>query len=293
MHTASSIDIICRPAHHLLTRFFNITDGGINIDSAVIAKLFTENCTEMITFVNSFSHAILFASETSQLVKNFKSHFKGELYYHNPLPDGNLHCTEYQLSIIDPVQSVFDPEFRIPYIPFETRERVKTNRICIHTGSGSRLKNWDLKKYIRLSEFLKCQGYTICWIRGYAEMSEMYPIEDTVYSVDSLIDLSMFLRDSLLFVGNDSGFSHLAAACGCKVVSIFGPSEPNVWAPKGYNDICVVYNKKRCSPCHLRDSLADKECQRECLEGISINAVADICLRLISNLLKNKLLFSV
>jgi len=293
MHTASTIDIISRPAHHSLTRYFKITDGGIDIDSAVIAQLYNQNCTEMISFVNSYSHAILFASETSQLVKNFKVHFEGELFYHNPIPGENLHCSEYQLSIIDSVQSMYGPEFRIPYIPFENRDRVKTNQIFIHTGSGSSLKNWDFKKYLGLSEILKCQGYTISWIRGYAEMSEKYPIEDTVYTVDSLIDLSMRLRDTLLFVGNDSGISHLAAACGCKVVSIFGPSNPKVWAPTGKNDCCVIYNKKSCSPCHLRDSLSNKSCQRECLEGISINAVSDICLRLISNLLKNKLLLSV
>jgi hypothetical protein len=284
MHTASPIDIISKPAHHRLTKHFKLTDGGIDIDSSVVARLFTGNCTEMISFVNAYSHALLFASESSQLVINFKSCFEGMLYYHDPIPGGEKHCVEYQLSIIDPIQSMYAPEFRIPCIPFEKEEMLKANRICIHTGSGSRLKNWEFKKYLELSELLKCKGYTICWIRGFAEISEMYPKDDYTYTVDSLIDLSIFLRDSLLFIGNDSGVTHLAAACGCKVVSIFGPSDPNVWAPAGSNDICVIYNKKSCSPCHLQYGMANKECQRDCLNSMSVDTVADICMKLISNL---------
>jgi Glycosyltransferase family 9 (heptosyltransferase) len=283
MHTASPIDMISRTAHYTLTKHYKITDDGIDIDSAVIARLFTGPSTEMNTFVNTYSHAILFASESSQLVKKFKSCFKGVLYYHDPLPGVDRHCTEYQLSIIDPIQSIYAPEFRIPCIPFTSDNSLKTNRICIHTGSGSRLKNWDFSNYLKLSELLKCQGYTICWIRGFTEMSQMYPEDDYSYTVDSLIDLSIFLRDSLLFIGNDSGISHLAAACGCRVVSIFGPSDPTVWAPAGCKEISIVYNKKSCSPCHLRGSMKNNDCQRECLNSISVDSVADHCMQLISN----------
>jgi hypothetical protein len=284
MHTASPIDIISKKAHYTLTNHFKLTDGGIDIDSAAIARLFAGNCTDVVSFINTYSHAILFASESSQLVKNFRSGFNGVLYCHDPLPRGEIHCADYQLSIIDPIKSMYAPEFRIPCIPFGNEKTVTSNRVCIHTGSGSRLKNWDFKNYLKLSELLKCKGYTICWIRGFAEMSEHYPDDDCAYTVDSLIDLSIFLRDSLLFIGNDSGISHLAAACGCKVVSLFGPSDPTVWAPAGCNDICIVYDKKSCSPCHLRGGTTDNGCNRTCLNSISVNTVAECCIKLISNL---------
>jgi ADP-heptose:LPS heptosyltransferase len=36
-----------------------------------------------------------------------------------------------------------------------------------------------------------------------------------------------------LYIGNDSGITHLAAATGCNVVAIFGTTDPRVWAPFG------------------------------------------------------------
>ncbi len=284
MHTASPIDIITRAAHYRLTKHFKITGNGIDVDSSVIAKLFVDNGTEIASFISTYTHAILFASESSQIVKNFKSYFRGALYYHDPHPDRVMHCTDYQLSIIDPVRSMYSSDLSIPGIPFENERNLNTNRICIHTGSGSALKNWDFNNYLGIAELLRSQGYAICWIRGYAEMSEIYPSGDCIYTIDSLIDVSMLLNDSLLFIGNDSGLSHLAAACGCKVVSIFGPSDPAVWAPKGTGDIRIIYNRKNCSPCHLQNSTVNKECQRECLQSIGIHTVADICMQLVSSM---------
>jgi ADP-heptose:LPS heptosyltransferase len=36
-----------------------------------------------------------------------------------------------------------------------------------------------------------------------------------------------------LFVGNDSGVSHLAAAAGAPTLALFGPTTPEVWSPLG------------------------------------------------------------
>jgi ADP-heptose:LPS heptosyltransferase len=48
-----------------------------------------------------------------------------------------------------------------------------------------------------------------------------------------LYELACWIRSARVYVGNDSGITHLAAAAGAPVVAIFGPTDPAVWAPRG------------------------------------------------------------
>ncbi len=50
---------------------------------------------------------------------------------------------------------------------------------------------------------------------------------------DDLYDLACWLAAARVYIGNDSGPTHLAAAAGTPVVALFGPSDPAVWAPRG------------------------------------------------------------
>jgi heptosyltransferase-2 len=45
--------------------------------------------------------------------------------------------------------------------------------------------------------------------------------------------LAAVLERAVLFVGHDSGISHLAAAVGTPCRLLFGPTDPDVWAPAG------------------------------------------------------------
>ena len=49
----------------------------------------------------------------------------------------------------------------------------------------------------------------------------------------SLEDVADQLRHCRVFIGNDSGITHLAAAVATPVLAIFGPTDPEVWAPRG------------------------------------------------------------
>jgi ADP-heptose:LPS heptosyltransferase len=51
--------------------------------------------------------------------------------------------------------------------------------------------------------------------------------------IENLSELAKRLASARVFVGNDSGISHLAAAVGTPVVALFGPTDPRVWAPRG------------------------------------------------------------
>jgi len=51
--------------------------------------------------------------------------------------------------------------------------------------------------------------------------------------IDNLYKLACWLATARVYLGNDSGITHLAAATGVPVVALFGPSDPAVWAPRG------------------------------------------------------------
>jgi ADP-heptose:LPS heptosyltransferase len=51
--------------------------------------------------------------------------------------------------------------------------------------------------------------------------------------IEDLYQLACHLAQASLYVGNDSGITHLAAAVGTPVLALFGPTDPAVWAPRG------------------------------------------------------------
>ncbi len=50
---------------------------------------------------------------------------------------------------------------------------------------------------------------------------------------ENLYELGCWLGGARVYIGNDSGITHLAAAVGTPVVAVFGPTDPVVWAPRG------------------------------------------------------------
>jgi ADP-heptose:LPS heptosyltransferase len=49
----------------------------------------------------------------------------------------------------------------------------------------------------------------------------------------SLADLCQAIKECSVFVGHDTGVTHLAAALGVPTIALFGPTDANVWAPLG------------------------------------------------------------
>ncbi len=67
-----------------------------------------------------------------------------------------------------------------------------------------------------------------------------------------LLGLSALLAQAALFVGNDSGPAHLAAALGAPTLTIFGSTNPNWTAPLGERAQIVGPHPVPCTPCYLK-----------------------------------------
>ncbi|HUL33917.1 MAG TPA: lipopolysaccharide heptosyltransferase II [Candidatus Eisenbacteria bacterium] len=75
----------------------------------------------------------------------------------------------------------------------------------------------------------------------------------------SIADLPALLSQCQVFLGNDSGAMHVAAAVGLPVVAIFGPTDPDGTAPVTPR-ATIVQQKPYCSPCFLRRCPTDHRC---------------------------------
>jgi ADP-heptose:LPS heptosyltransferase len=93
--------------------------------------------------------------------------------------------------------------------------------------------------------------------------------------VDELLGL---LKESRLFLGNDSGATHLAAALGVPTLAVFGPSDPWLWRPLGPR-VRVVTSRRLCAPCTAGGPIACSS--RSCLEELDAREIAKAALRLL------------
>ncbi len=85
----------------------------------------------------------------------------------------------------------------------------------IHPYSSSPRKNWPFENFQEVASKLR----DVRWC-------EPGQIED-------LYELACWISTARLYIGNDSGISHLAAAVGTPVIAIFVSTDPGVWAPRG------------------------------------------------------------
>jgi heptosyltransferase-2 len=115
--------------------------------------------------------------------------------------------------------------------------------MAIHPGSGSHEKNWPLQNWIGLfslrSRFADIERLLV--ISGEADEAQTDQLErewknrDVRFARNLPLPRLAAVLERSIFVGHDSGISHLAAAAGANCILLFGPTDPNVWAPMNEN----------------------------------------------------------
>ncbi len=114
-------------------------------------------------------------------------------------------------------------------------------QVVVHPGSGGLRKVWPLFRWRALLRWLaQRQDLRVSIVLGPADGRIRSFVHETaaegrIHVVDSveLPALAALLSDSALYIGNDSGVTHLAVAVGVPTVAIFGPTDPSVWGPRG------------------------------------------------------------
>jgi len=140
--------------------------------------------------------------------------------FHQALPAGlgeRQHATDFYL------EQLGLPPGAVPRISCDVpRERFA----IIHPFSGSPRKNWPLEKFRALARGLE-RTMPVRWCAGRED-----PPLDGAVRIDDLYELACWLARASLYIGNDCGITHLAAAMGTPVLALFGPTDPAVWGPR-------------------------------------------------------------
>jgi heptosyltransferase-2 len=115
--------------------------------------------------------------------------------------------------------------------------------VAIHPGSGSHEKNWPLEKWIGLfspdSRFADLKRLLV--LSGEADEAQTDQLQGEWKNRGARFARNLALPrlaaviERSIFIGHDSGISHLAAAVGANCILLFGPTNPDVWAPKNEN----------------------------------------------------------
>jgi heptosyltransferase III len=135
-----------------------------------------------------------------------------------------MHATDFYLRQVEPIA-----ERRVEPVPRIRCDVEREDFAVIHPFSGSRKKNWPLEKFKALAQTL-ARRMPVKWCAGRDDPSA----EGLDFThIDDLYELACWLAKARLYVGNDSGITHLAAAVGTPVLALFGPTDPKIWAPRG------------------------------------------------------------
>lgn len=149
--------------------------------------------------------------------------------------------------------------------------------VVIHPAAAFDTKQWAASNFARVADELASRGMFIVAISGKNQLpiveelrrnstAEILPLTNL-----SLPEVTALLARARLFVGNDSGVAHMAAAVGTPSVIVFGSSNTAHWQPWARAASEFVLEEMDCQPCH--GYFCEKFEQPECIKRVPVDRV--------------------
>jgi heptosyltransferase-3 len=204
---------------------------------------------ELVSYFTGFQQVISYLFDPDGLFDlNLRRAGVKNLIHGSPRMSGGVHAAK-QLAL--PLQNLGlyldDPAARLHPSEADRQaagiflENTPRPLVAIHPGSGGKKKKWELDRWERLGNRLleTRSSPTLLIVGGEADGRELDHLRSAwagraVRFAESfaLPDLAAILEQCDHFIGHDSGISHIAAAVGIRCTLLFGPTDPEVWAPK-------------------------------------------------------------
>ena len=156
--------------------------------------------------------------------------------------------------------------------------------VGVHASGGRAIKQWEPERFAEVARRLIVDRDATIVLTGAASdrplvdrIKAALPLDRTVDAAGDLdlLTLAALLQRLDLFVTGDTGPMHLAWAVGTPIVSVFGPSDPARYAPRGPHDR-VVRVDLPCSPCN-RIRLPPDRCTGHTPDCLSMLLPDEVC----------------
>lgn len=202
------------------------------------------------------------------------------------VPEGPIHAVDRYMLVAEAVTGKSHPvafplgltdEDRLEVELFLESHGLEPSQPLVVLSPGARWssKRWAPQNFATLGEALfRRFGLQPVIVGGPGEETVVEAVRGALsgkvpaVSFRSLRAVAALFARSQVAVTNDSGPMHLAAAAGCPVVAVFGPTDPRLTGPYG-EEHQVVSHPVECAPCFLKDCPIG----HDCLVGVSVEAV--------------------
>jgi heptosyltransferase III len=150
--------------------------------------------------------------------------------------------------------------------------------VVCHPGSGSRHKCISAHTMAAAMRNLQQSGFNPLIVGGPADQEAVERVRELSHQAvpviqgQSLTTMAGILAAGRLFLGQDSGVTHLAAALHIPTAAIFGPTDPRQWAPVGEHVAILTGPVCFCSTWERVRSCAEKPCL-----SISVDVITEAC----------------
>jgi heptosyltransferase-2 len=230
-------------------RFY--ADAVRSIESASLARFFAKNSelpSELADYFGGFHLILSYLYDPDGIFETNVTKFgRGTFISGRSKLDDREHAA---LQLARPLAgldlSLTDPAARL-FPTAADRHAVKTllensgRMIALHPGSGSETKNWPIERWIELGSVLLANGHSLMIIGGEADtvrtqtLRSIWKGKPIQFAENLPLPHLAALLEGTVFVGHDSGISHIAAAADARCLLLFGPTDPAIWAPVNAN----------------------------------------------------------
>jgi heptosyltransferase-2 len=226
-----------------LAEMSGYANAARSIEDASLSTFFSrdgELAPELLNYFGSFQQVVSYLFDPEEIfARNLRRAGVRNLIVGSPRMTDQEHAARQLARPLERLRIYLsDPAAAI--VPDEAR-KIDSSLMALHPGSGSTKKNWPQERFIELAQMLleKNTKQRLLLVGGEADEQTLRKLVETLPNERlelarnlSLPAVANRLQNCALFIGHDSGISHLAAAVGTPSVLLFGPTNPAVWAPQ-------------------------------------------------------------